>query len=157
MNVRDIRKLIDLMNENDLVELELEEEGHKVRLKKRTPIEGREGSYLVAAPPPGVVPPPVIAAPSAEDVVPVPSGPEAQTVTIKSPMVGTFYRASSPDAEPYVEAGDEITADTVICIIEAMKVMNEIKAEVSGKILEILVGNAEPVEYGQPLFVIQPH
>jgi acetyl-CoA carboxylase biotin carboxyl carrier protein len=156
MNAREIRKLIDLMNENDLVELELEEEGRKVRLRKRAPVEAREGSYIMSAPPP--MPAPAAAAPAADSGAAAPAATEPDnTITIKSPMVGTFFRASGPDADPYVEEGDEVTPDTVMCIIEAMKVMNEIKAEASGKLVEILVANGEPVEYGQPLFVVQPH
>jgi len=155
MDVSEIRKLIDLMNENELVELEIEEEGRKVRLRKRA--RESEGAPSVVMSPAGLpVPanPTTSAAPStnAEPGPPADSG----TDTIRSPMVGTFYRSSSPDADPFIHEGDEVSPDTVTCIIEAMKVMNEIKAEISGTIEEILVPNGEPVEYGQPLFRVKP-
>jgi acetyl-CoA carboxylase biotin carboxyl carrier protein len=151
MDLENLRRLVALMNENDLVEIELEEEGHKVRLVKK-PVGGPAlpevptlSTEMSASPAPPARKP---AAPPA--VQPV------DTVTINSPMVGTFYRAAGPDSEPYCEVGQDVTPDTVLCIIEAMKVMNEIKAESEGRIVEILVGNGEPVEYGQPLFLLKP-
>jgi acetyl-CoA carboxylase biotin carboxyl carrier protein len=112
---------------------------------------------MVAAPvvPVAVAAPAVPAAPVAAAPAPAaPAAAAAPAVTIDSPLVGTFYKAASPDAAPFVQVGDRVNADTTLCIIEAMKVMNEIKAEKSGVIKEILVENAQPVEYGQPLFVI---
>ena len=156
MDVCEIRKLIDLMNENDLLELEVEDEGKKVRLRKKAPPEERETTVMMAAPAAGIpVAAPAPAAPAgAPPAAAEPARSETST-TINSPMVGTFYRASGPDTDVFVNVGDEVTPDMVTCIIEAMKVMNEIKAEVSGRITEILVQNGEPVEYGQPIFVVE--
>ena len=143
MDLRKIKSLVELMNENALSEIEVEEEGMKVRLKKG----GQAGGgYLTAA-----VPAPA----SAGVPVPAPAPaapPAAAGRTINSPMVGTFYRASGPQAKPFVEAGAPVGKDTVVCIIEAMKVMNEIKAECEGVVEEILVQNGQAVEFGQPLF-----
>ena len=155
MDVEKIRELIELMNDNDLLEVEIEEEDRKVRLRKKAPPEERSSPLVMAAPPALPVPTAPSAPPAA---APPPAAPEPDTnrLTVNAPMVGTFYRASSPEAEPLVDVGDELGPDTVTCIIEAMKVMNEIKAEVSGRVSEVLVQNGEPVEYGQPLFVVQP-
>ena len=140
-----IAELIELMNQNDLAELEIEEDGCRIRLRKA---EGR-GERAVVYSGGG--------AGGAAEHVAAAAGEHRETqVTIKSPMVGTFYRAPSPDSDPFVEAGDSVTEDNVCCIIEAMKVMNEIKAECRGTIKDILVGNGEPVEYGQPLFLMEP-
>ncbi|MCK9432022.1 MAG: acetyl-CoA carboxylase biotin carboxyl carrier protein [Candidatus Omnitrophica bacterium] len=151
VNVKEIKEMINLMNENDLAELEVEKEGMRIRLKKTA--AGIEGfpSPAVYQGAGAVIP---------ESKAQAPAEPEnkssAKTVEIKSPMVGTFYRAPSPEAPPYVEVGQVIEPGQVICIIEAMKLMNEIKSEIKGKILEILVDNAEPVEFGQSLFLIDP-
>ena len=151
MNIKEIKEMINLMNENGLVELEVEKDDMRIRLKKTTSgVEGIESP--LAYPVQGV------AAGGAK----VQSMQEAEekniikTVEIKSPMVGTFYRAPNPEAPSYVEVGQVIEPGQVICIIEAMKLMNEIKSEIKGKILEILVDNAEPVEFGQSLFLIDP-
>ena len=148
MNLKELKEMINLMNENNLVEIEIEREGLRIRIKKG--ISGMpeitEEKYVIG---PSQITP--ITAPT--------KGPEVSTtkqVEIKAPMVGTFYRAPSPDAPPFVEVGDEIEPGQVICIIEAMKLMNEIKAEVKGRIVEILVENAQPVEFGQALFLIEP-
>lgn len=149
MNIKEIKEMINLMNENGLVELEVEKEDMRIRLKKTAAgIEGpivieRQGMVPAQAPA-GQIPPEV----EAKNLI--------KTVEIKSPMVGTFYRAPNPEAPAYVEAGQTIEPGQVICIIEAMKLMNEIKSEIRGKILEILVDNAEPVEFGQSLFLIEP-
>jgi acetyl-CoA carboxylase biotin carboxyl carrier protein len=143
MNLKEIKEMINLMNENDLAELEMERNGLKIRLKKK----GREVYPEIRKD----VAPPV--SPPAEVKAELPS---AKTLEIKAPMVGTFYRAPSPDAEPFVEVGDEIEKEEVICIIEAMKLMNEIKSEVKGKIIKILVENGNPVEFGQVLFLVEP-
>jgi acetyl-CoA carboxylase biotin carboxyl carrier protein len=150
MDLDNLKSLIALMNDNDLVEIEIEEEGHKVRLVKKPEV------VVTRAEAPAMPVQPSFGAPM--EGMPAAAAPAhpPDTVTINSPMVGTFYRQPSPDAEPYVEVGQDVTPDTVLCIIEAMKVMNEIKAEADGKILEILVGNGEPVEYGQPLFLLKP-
>jgi acetyl-CoA carboxylase biotin carboxyl carrier protein len=147
-DLKTIRQLVKLMVDNDLSEVDLESENEKIKLKRG----GQAGgvSYL-PAPAPAAAPagqaPAAPATPAAADDEPDDDGP-----TIDSPMVGTFYAASSPDAEPFVKAGDSVKADTVICIVEAMKVFNEIKAEQSGTIAEVLVESGQAVEYGQPLF-----
>ena len=150
MNIKEIKEMINLMNENNLMELEVEKDGMRIRLKKTSSgtemIQGPIVSerYSVAAE--------ALARGAAEPAEKA----GVKTVEIKAPMVGTFYRAPSPEAPPFVEAGQIIDVGQVICIIEAMKLMNEIKAEVKGKLLEVLVDNAEPVEFGQPMFLIEP-
>ena len=152
MTIKEIEALGRMMKEYDLSELKVELKDCNVSL--------RRGEKTVAAPV-VVAPAPVAAAPAAP-VAAAPAAPAAAqsaaaapAKTIDSPLVGTFYRAASPDSDAFVNVGDRVTADTVIAIIEAMKVMNEIKAEKSGVIKEILVENGQPVEFGQPLFVIE--
>jgi oxaloacetate decarboxylase alpha subunit len=152
MNLKEIKEMIALMNENNLMELEIEREGNKIRIKK----EPKEGFSMspsteykiehIPAPPPA---PNKQGAAGDEKVL-------LKTVEIKSPMVGTFYRAPSPEAAPFVEVGQQVEVGQVICIIEAMKLMNEIKSEVKGKVIDVLVDNGEPVEFGQNLFLIEP-
>jgi acetyl-CoA carboxylase biotin carboxyl carrier protein len=140
-----IEKLTGLMDSKGLDELEIEADGLKVALRR-----GRGAESPAAAAPPPVAPPaPAEPKPAAN----APEAPENVHI-IRSPMVGTVYRASSPDAEPFAEVGDEIAPDTVLCLIEAMKVMNELKAEVEGVLQAIYVENGETIEYGQPLFVV---
>ena len=140
--------MIALMNENNLLELEIEKDGNRIRLKKTSP--GPEGSLTG----PIIVEKHEIAQgqPTREERI---SEVAAKSVEIKAPMVGTFYRAPSPEASAYVEVGQVIEPGQIICIIEAMKLMNEIKSEIKGKVIEILVDNAEPVEFGQPMFLIE--
>ncbi len=150
MNIKEIKEMINLMNENGLAELEVEKDDMRIRLKKTpTGFESMELplNYAASSAAPGARP---------QAVLPQEEKPAIKTVEIKSPMVGTFYRAPNPEAPPYVEIGQVIEPGQVICIIEAMKLMNEIKSEIRGKILEILVDNAEPVEFGQSLFLIDP-
>ncbi|MCX7934495.1 MAG: acetyl-CoA carboxylase biotin carboxyl carrier protein [Planctomycetota bacterium] len=147
MSLERIRELLQLMKEHDLAELELSEKDFSVKLKKAMPAimatPAAPAPALAAAP----SPPPAVASAAASDEGLVP---------IKSPIVGTFYRASAPDAQPFVNVGQKVTKETVVCIVEAMKIMNEIKAGVNGTIEKILVENGEPVEYGQPLFLVRP-
>ena len=149
MNREEIKGLLDdlirVMEENELVELELEQDGWKIRLRKG----GAQVEKQV------VIPAPMAEAAAAGTAAGSPESAPERPV-IKSPMVGTFYRAPAPDADPFVSVGDTVHEDSIVCIIEAMKVMNEIKAEATGQITESLVQNGEPVEFGQPLFVIQP-
>lgn len=149
MDIKDLKDLIDLMNQNELLELEVVEDNKKIRLKKM--YEG--GAKIVPMPMAGAPAAAPMAAPAA---APAPAAESASGTPIKSPMVGTFYRAASPETPNYVEVGDTVNADTVICILEAMKVFNEIRAEVDGRITKILVENGEAVEYGQPLFLVEP-
>src|SRR2546423_1140218 len=151
MDLKDIKAIIDLMKKNSISEFELERQDFKIKLK-RGPSAGTLPQFEDAM---SFAPP--IAAVSTTGA-PI-SAPHAQTngeLEIKSPMIGTFYRAPSPEAGNYIEVGSEVNAESVVCIIEAMKVMNEIKAEVKGIVTAILVENAKPVEFGQPMFKIRP-
>ena len=156
MDLKDIKAIIDLMKKNSISEFELERQDFKIRLKRggvSAPQAGGydevQAGYVSGGTLATVVPMPL----------PAPGGPAAASAAdmeIKAPMIGTFYRAPSPEAGNYVEVGAEVNPDTVVCIIEAMKVMNEIKAEAKGVISSILVENAKPVEFGQPMFKIRP-
>jgi len=150
MNLKDIKEIVEMMAENDLTEFKLEAEDSRLCI--------RRGSEQTALAVPQVMQVPAAApaaapAQSAESESAA-SGSEKQN-TIDSPIVGTFYRAPSPDMDPFVEVGTKVSPDTVVCIVEAMKVMNEVKAGKSGVIKEILAENAQPVEFGQPLFVLE--
>lgn len=154
MDLKDIKAIIDLMKKNSITEFELERQDSKIRLKRGfNGSTSGPASYEDSVPLPQVQP--MLASPAA-----APAGSAAAAVTgeveIKSPMIGTFYRAPSPEAASYIEIGSEVNPDTVVCIIEAMKVMNEIKAETKGVITQVLVENAKPVEFGQPLFKVRP-
>ena len=156
MDLKDIKAIIDLMKKNSVSEFELEKQDFKIRLKRGMGGGGvlanqsEEGQPMMAyAPAPVALP---VVATSMATTVAAAAEPE-----IKSPMIGTFYRSPSPESGSYVEIGSEVNPDTVVCIIEAMKVMNEIKAEVKGVITQVLVENAKPVEFGQPLFKIRPN
>lgn len=154
MDLKDIKAIIDLMKKNSVSEFELEKQDFKIRLKR-----GMNGGGVLAAPadePQPVAYAPAPAAIPAAIAPPIPAVPVSTEPEIKSPMIGTFYRSPSPESGSYVEVGSEVNPDTVVCIIEAMKVMNEIKAEVRGVITQVLVENAKPVEFGQPLFKIRP-
>lgn len=145
MNLREIKDLIALMNENDLTEVEVETDGAKIKLKK-----GQESVVVHEAP--RVMSAPAPAAMAAAPAAPAPAAP--QGLTIKSPMVGTFYSAPSPDSEPYVKVGQKVDVGQVICIVEAMKLMNEIKSEIKGTVTEVHVQNGSPIEFGQVLFTV---
>lgn len=153
MDLKDIKAIIDLMRKNSISEFELEKQDFKIRMK-RGPNGGaapayEEGPVVAYVAPPTAVPAPVAA--------PAPASASANAeLEIKSPMIGTFYRAPSPESAAYVEVGTEVNTDTVVCIIEAMKVMNEIKAESKGVITQVMVENTKPVEFGQPLFKLRP-
>ena len=156
MDIEAIRRLVELMDDHELQEIVLEEEGKKVKLSKKSKENASLPGVIAMTPPMAPVVPMGIPASAA------PAGPtetEAagdHLVKISAPMVGTFYRAPAPDADPFVDAGDRVEPDTIVCIIEAMKVMNEIKAETAGKIVETLVESGEAIEYGQPLFLVEP-
>jgi acetyl-CoA carboxylase biotin carboxyl carrier protein len=148
-DIRAIRQLVKLMNDNDLAEIDLRSGMQRIRLKKR----GDEVIPMIAATQPVPAAPPATPTPPSS---PPPAAPPPETksnvIEIKSPMLGTFYRSPSPDAEPFVQVGSHVDSDTVVCIIEAMKVFNEITADCSGKIVAVLVENAQPIEYGQVLY-----
>lgn len=155
MNLKELKELISLFEEADITELEVEREGVKIKLKK-----GREKESPTMA----IAPAPLISSPEIQRVVTPALAEKGERkeeggenlIKIEAPMVGTFYRASSPEAAPFVEEGSDIQKGQVVCIIEAMKLMNEIKSEIKGKVKKILVENGHTVEYGHPLFLIEP-
>ncbi len=147
MDINEIKELIRLMVDNDLAELDVSDGENKVKLKRGAD----DKPVIVASPVSAAAAPPAGKTDSVEPAVV-----EENLIEIKSPMVGTFYTAASPDSEPYVSIASGVGADTVVCLIEAMKVMNEIKADCNGVIAEICVRSAQPVEYGQVLFRIRP-
>ena len=154
MDLKDIKAIIDLMKKNSISEFELERQDFKIKLKRGSAgtVQYDESTPVIYAPQAVAVAPPTNGgAVAAGSPAPVPGEFE-----IKSPMIGTFYRSPSPESASYVDVGSEVNADTVVCIIEAMKVMNEIKAETRGVITQILVESAKPVEFGQPMFKIRP-
>lgn len=153
MDLRKLKTLIDLVSESNVSELEITEAEGKVRIVKSAPA-GIQGPVTYTMAP--AVPAPAVASPApAVEVSAPPPAVESAGHTVKSPMVGTFYRASSPGAKPFVEVGDTIKEGETICIVEAMKILNEIEADKSGTVTKILVDNGQAVEYGQPLFSIE--
>ncbi len=161
MDIKEIKGIIDLMWKNGLSEFEYEKDGTKIRIRR-----GPDGEPQVIASSPGLIPAPAVlpvsasvplaVAPAAPVPAPAAASAASTLPSINSPMVGTFYSSPAPDAPPYVEVGTMVNAETVVCIIEAMKVMNEIKAEMSGTIVEVLAESGKPVEFGKPLFRIKP-
>jgi len=156
-NVETVRSLVELMKQHDLSELDLREGDQKISLKR-----GSQAPIYAAPAPMQAAPMPAAPAPSAPSA-PAASGgggeaaaADSHLVAIKSPMVGTFYSKPKPDADTFARIGDHVSDDSVVCIIEAMKVFNEIKAELSGKVVKVLVKDEEPVEFGQPLFMVDP-
>ncbi|MBA4148671.1 MAG: acetyl-CoA carboxylase biotin carboxyl carrier protein [Verrucomicrobia bacterium] len=154
MDLKDIKAIIDLMKKNSLSEFELEKQEFKIKLKRSPGAAGGEDFPVTYTLPSQIAS--VATAPPALGAPALPPSAATSGIEIKSPMIGTFYRAPSPESGNYVEVGTEVNPETVVCLIEAMKVMNEIKAEVRGIITEILVDNAKPVEFGQPMFKIKP-
>lgn len=158
MDLKDIKAIIDLMKKNSVSEFELEKQDFKIRLKRGMgggnggAAQFEEAPVLTYTPAPAVIAAPASPTPSG---IPAPAT-ASNELDVKSPMIGTFYRSPSPESAAYVEVGAEVGPDTVVCIIEAMKVMNEIKAEVRGVITQVLMENGKPVEFGQPLFKVRP-
>ena len=153
MDLKDIKAIIDLMKKNSITEFELERQEFKIKLKRGgTAVAYTDEPAVTAYAPMQMMP----AGSAAAAAPPAVAASNSTDTEIKSPMIGTFYRAPSPEAGNYVEVGSEVNPDTVVCIIEAMKVMNEIKAEVKGVITQVMTENAKPVEFGQPLFKIRP-
>ena len=150
MDLKDIKAIIDLMKKNSISEFELERQDFKIKLKR-----GGNGAVSTTQYDESQM---IAYAPAQVALAPTPNlaSPASVETEIKSPMIGTFYRAPSPESGNYVEVGSDVNPDTVVCIIEAMKVMNEIKAEAKGVITQVLMENAKPVEFGQPLFKIRP-
>lgn len=150
MDHRELRRLVRLMNRNGLVEVEIERDGERVHLRKAE-MFGGSVAPMQAQHPNASLPVPAAASTAPE----VASGPPPGTRDVVSPMVGTFYRRPSPDSEPYIGIGTRIDVETVVCIVEAMKVNNEIKAELAGEVIAILAEDGQPVEYGEPLFRVK--
>jgi acetyl-CoA carboxylase biotin carboxyl carrier protein len=143
MEIEDLKELIDLLRETDITELQLEKDGTKVRIKREkmlSPMEIQLQRFSSLQ----------------EKVTPQTVEEETRLITITSPIVGTFYRAPSPEAAPFAELGSRVKKGQVLCIVEAMKLMNEIESEIDGTVIKILVENSQPVEYGEPLFLIEP-
>ncbi|MCK7559932.1 acetyl-CoA carboxylase biotin carboxyl carrier protein [Chitinophaga sedimenti] len=161
MDFKQIQELIKMVNKSNISELSIEQDTFKITIKQK-----EEGQQIVAVPavaPVQAYAPPVAqvaaaTAPAAQAAPAAAGAPAAKDnlITIKSPMIGTFYRSAGPDKPPFVNVGDDVSAGKVVCIIEAMKLFNEIESEVSGKIVKILVDDASPVEYDQPLFLVEP-
>ena len=143
------------MKKNSISDFEMEKEGFKIKLRRTDGTKTDDVQVQHYLPPASAAPVPMPAAAPAA-AAPAEEPPASNDPEIKSPMIGTFYRAPSPESDSYVEIGDHVSADTVVCIVEAMKVMNEIKAEMSGVVTEILIDNGNPVEFGQPLFRVSP-
>ena len=152
MDLKDIKAIIDLMKKNSVSEFELEKQDFKIRLKRGM---GNNGSTVEEVPMMAYAPPATL--PMVPAAAPAAATPPSNESDIKSPMIGTFYRSPSPESAPYIEVGAEVNPETVVCIIEAMKVMNEIKAETKGIVTQVLMENAKPVEFGQPLFKVRPN
>lgn len=155
MNLEEIKDLIKLVSKSGLGKVEIEREGFRISIKgsQAEPIM-MQAAPMVAAPAP-MVSAPAASAPAATADTGTPSD-ESKYITVKSPMIGTFYRTPGPDKDPFVNVGDSIQKGDKVCIIEAMKTFNEIEAEVSGKIVKVLVDSASPVDYDQPLFLVDP-
>lgn len=154
MNIEEIKELISLLKESDINEIEVERGDVRVRVQRFAsgpPQQVYAAPYAVPAQAPVAMSPHIPAAPAAAPAA------DANLHTIKSPIVGTFYSAASPDSPPFVKPGDSVTAKSTVCIIESMKLMNEIEAEVSGTVVACLVENGKPVEYGEALFTVRPH
>ena len=158
MDIKQIQELVKLINKTSIGEITIEEDGTKITIKQKK--DPSQKIYTQGGAPQYMAPAPVaVAAPVQAAVTPAATAesPKADNlITIKSPMIGTFYRSSAPDKPLFVNVGDEVTSGKVVCIIEAMKLFNEIESEVKGKIVKILVDDASPVEYDQPLFLVDP-
>lgn len=158
MNIQEIQDLIKFVSKTQVSEVEIEKKDFKIIIKSEIKHKGGENQpiyvqapaaqQIPAAAAPVAAPAPVAAAPAASD--------DSKLITVKSPMIGTFYRSAGPDKDVFVNVGDSISKGTTVCIIEAMKLFNEIESEISGKIVKVLVDDASPVEYDQPLFLVEP-
>jgi len=160
MKAKEIQDLIDFIAKTGLDEVNIETEQFKLNVKRSgagRPADSYAQPMLPPAPPLAALPPPVAAPPPPAAAAPTPVAPAANNhYTLKSPMIGTFYRSASPESPVFANVGDEVKKGQTLCIIEAMKLFNEIESEVSGRIVKVLIDNASPVEYDQPLFLIDP-
>jgi acetyl-CoA carboxylase biotin carboxyl carrier protein len=152
MDIRKVKKLIELLEESDVAEIEIHEGEESVRISRHgsVPVAAAAPVAMPQAPAPAPQPAAAAPAPAAEE-----SSDEIQGHAVKSPMVGTFYRSPSPGSKPFIEVGQQVSAGDTLCIIEAMKILNQIESDKSGTVKQILVENGEPVEYNEPLFVIE--
>lgn len=156
MDIKEIKQIIDLMKRSDLTEFEIEEQDLKLRICRDSKHAAAAPVQVAAAPLPAAPQAaPAPATPAAATEASAPAADDPNIKIIKSPMVGSFYRSPSPESSAFVEIGSKVTAETVVCIIEAMKVMNEIQAEIGGTIVEVLAENGQAIEYGQPLFKVK--
>ncbi|HEY4208222.1 MAG TPA: acetyl-CoA carboxylase biotin carboxyl carrier protein [Puia sp.] len=162
MDFKQIQELIKMINKSNIGEVTIEEKGFKLTIKQKeepvqqliaAPLQAQPVAAMAAAAPPVAQP---AAASAPEKAAKAAEAPAGNTVTIKSPMIGTFYRSPSPDKPSFINVGDDIEPGKVVCIIEAMKLFNEIESEVKGRIVKVLVEDASPVEYDQPLFLVEP-
>ena len=160
MDLKQIQELIKMVNKSNLSEVSIEEKDFKITIKQKDEIvqqtvisAGYAPAPVQSAPAPAALP---AAAPATPAAPAAPKNDDSKYITIKSPMIGTFYRKSSPDKPPFVEVGDEVAPGKVVCIVEAMKLFNEIESEVKGKVVKVLVDDHSPVEYDQPLFLVDP-
>jgi acetyl-CoA carboxylase biotin carboxyl carrier protein len=151
MNIKKIQELVEIMNDNGLAEIEIEQEGSKIKISKN--VQGVITQQIV---PQTSVQAPVASSNAGDGAKAEAAAPNSNCTEVKSPMVGTFYASPSPESPAYVQKGDMISVGDVICIVEAMKVMNEVKSECAGKIVDILASNADPVEFGQVMFLVEP-
>lgn len=160
MDIKQVHELVKIINKTNIAEISIEEEGLKITIKQKED----PAPQVFAAPTPTTyiptpAPAPAPAVPASVPVVPKAEAPAVATdnlLTIKSPMIGTFYRSSAPDKPAFVNVGDDVTVGKVVCIVEAMKLFNEIESEIKGRIVKVLVDDASPVEYDQPLFLVEP-
>jgi acetyl-CoA carboxylase biotin carboxyl carrier protein len=162
LNLKELKDILQILEEKEITEFELEEEGIKLRIRKGARSANHAGPpadppLVLASQPVAAAPPPVPAQPpAAQAAAAEPSAAEAGLVMVKSPIVGTFYRAADPNSPAFVNVGDRVRVGQVLCIIEAMKLMNEIEADVAGEVVRIHHENGQPVQYGEPLFAIRP-
>jgi acetyl-CoA carboxylase biotin carboxyl carrier protein len=162
LDLKELKEILQILEEKEITEFELEEEGMKLRIRKGPAPSNHAvppGSYSVVAAPlpqPPALAPSTAPAPASPPAAPAAAGAEAGLTVVKSPIVGTFYRTPDPNSPPFVNVGDRIRVGQVLCIIEAMKLMNEIEAEVAGEIVRIHHESGQPVQYGEPLFTVRP-
>ena len=163
MNIKEIQDLIKFVAKSGVSQVDIEQKDFKITIKSDSPEREEKQIIVQAAPAPATAPVPVAAAPvsaPAPAATPAPaeeqSADDSKYVTVKSPIIGTFYRSPGPDKDPFINVGDTIAVGDTVCIIEAMKLFNEIESEVSGKIVKVLVDDSSPVEYDQPLFLVDP-
>jgi acetyl-CoA carboxylase biotin carboxyl carrier protein len=160
LNLKELKEILQILDEKEITEFELEEEGMKLRIRKAAAPSGLPVATAAAVAPVAPAPPVAPAAPAASTATAAAPGPaapdETGLVQVKSPIVGTFYRSPDPASPPFVSVGDRIHVGQVLCIIEAMKLMNEIEAEVAGEVVKVHHESGQPVQYGEPLFAVRP-